>query len=276
MTERDGHQASSGFNFFGPQYTRFGSELAVELRREVYGEEIGQQGWRTTAEQAEIADLLGLGSDSRILDVACGAGGPSLDLVERTGCRLVGLDVEPAGIAYAQAQASARGLADRVTFAVLDCGGRLPFEDDNFNAVLCIDAIVHLPNRRGALAEWARLLSRGGRLLFTDSAVLTGAVAKSELDIRAATGSLLVVPPGFNEAAIQTAGLILRHRDDRTAAVATIASRWHATRFRRAGVLEREEGAEWFGQRQRFLALMAELAESRRLSRFLYLAEKPA
>jgi hypothetical protein len=55
-----------------------------------------------------------------------------------------------------------------------------------------------------------------------------------------------------------------------------IASRWYAARLRRAAVLKREEGAEWFGERQLTLATMAELAESHRISRFLYVAEKPA
>jgi SAM-dependent methyltransferase len=197
-------------------------------------------------------------------------------LVERTGCRLIGLDAEFAGIGHAKAQGSARGLADRATFAVLDCGGRLPFEDGVFDAVLCVDAISHLPNRSGTLSEWARLLNQGGRVLFTDSAVLTGAVAKSELDSRAAIGFSLIVPPGLNEAAIENAGLILLRCEDRTAAAAEIASRWYAARLRRAAVLKQEEGADWFGQRQRFLASAAELAGSRRLSRFLYVAEKPA
>ena len=86
-TENEEH-VSGDFNFDGPQYARFGTALAAELRREVYGEDLGQQGWRTAAEQAEIAELMGLGSDTHVLDVACGSGGPSLALVERTGCRL--------------------------------------------------------------------------------------------------------------------------------------------------------------------------------------------
>src|SRR5204863_2190566 len=58
MTGQDEGGEGGGFDFYGPQYARFDSELAAELRREVYGEDIGQQGWRTAAEQAEIADLL--------------------------------------------------------------------------------------------------------------------------------------------------------------------------------------------------------------------------
>lgn len=264
------------FDFYGGHYGRFNAELAAEVRREVYGEDLGQTGWRTAAEQAEIAHHLRLGPDSRVLDIACGAGGPSLALAERTGCQITGVDIEPTAIEQANAEARARGLAERSTFAVVDCSGRLALEDGAFDAVLCIDAISHLPGRFGTLLEWARLLVRGGRLLFTDSSVLTGAVATSELDICGGIGLFLVVPPGLDEGAVEAAGLILLRREDRTAATAEVAPRLHATRARRAAALEREEGADWFGKRQRLLATRAELAKSRRLSRFLYLAEKPA
>ena len=268
--------ASAGrFDFYGPHYDRFGTGLAAALRREVYGEDLGQTGWRSAAEHTEHARRLRLGPDSRVLDVCCGSGGPSLAYAERTGCRITGLDIEPAGIAYAQAQAGARGLADRASFRVVDCGGPLPFPDAAFDAVLCIDAIVHLPDRTGTLREWARLLGPGGRLLFTDSAVVTGAVTKAELDVRASVGAFLLVPPGVDEAAILAAGLVPLAREDRTAATAEIAARWLAARSHRAAALEREEGAEWCATRQRFLAVTAELAASRRLSRFLHLAEQP-
>jgi SAM-dependent methyltransferase len=266
--------ASAPFDFYGAHYGRFGTKLAAAVRREAYGEDLGQTGWRTATEQAAIADHLRLGPDSHVLDVACGAGGPSLELVHRTGCRLTGIDIEAAGIAQAKAQSLARGLADRSTFAVIDGSRRLPFENGTFDAVLCIDAISHLPDRFGTLSEWARLLRRGGRLLFTDSSILTGAVSRSEIDIRGGIGFFLFVPPGLDEQAIEAAGLILLRREDCTAATAEVAARLHDARARHAAALQREEGAEWFGQRQRLLATTAELARNRRLSRFLYVAEK--
>ena len=263
-------------SFYGPQYARIDSELAAEIRREVFGEDIGQESWRSADEQAEITDLLGLTAESCVLDVACGAGGPSLALVERTGCQLTGLDIQPEGIAHANALAAKRGIADRATFAVVDCGGRLPFQDNTFDAVLCIDAISHLPDRFEVLSEWSRLLRKGGRLVFTDPAVITGPVAKSEIDDRLALGyDAFFVPPGLNEEAVKAAGLAMLRRQDRAGAVAEIGSRWHAARLRRAAVLKHEEGGEWFERRQRMLATSAELARSRRLSRFLYVAEKP-
>src|ERR1700687_4864603 len=112
MAKEDEQQSSARFDFYGPQYTRFGSATAAEVRREVFGEDIGQQNWQTATERAEVVDLLRIDTHSRVLDIACGAGGPSLALVERTGCRLTGLDVEDAAIAHARAEAAARGLAE--------------------------------------------------------------------------------------------------------------------------------------------------------------------
>jgi SAM-dependent methyltransferase len=266
---------SAGFDFYGPQYARFASSTAAEMRREVYGDDIGQQGWRTVAEQAEIASLLRLEPGARVLDVGCGPGGPSLALVERTSCLLTGLDSEPAAISHAQGHASARGASERASFSVFDCADRLPFPDGSFDAVLCVDAICHLPHRFATVSDWARVLRERGRLLFTDPAVLTGAVSRSELDIRASAALFLVVAVGHNEKALESAGLTLLRSEDRTAAVAEIAARWHAVRLRHALALKDEEGAEWFDERQRFLATTAELAGCRRLSRFLYMAEKP-
>ena len=80
MINANGSRENAGFNFYGPQYSRFESLIAAEIRREVYVEDIGQQGWRTASEQAEIADLVNRGSEIKVLDIGCGAGGPSLAL----------------------------------------------------------------------------------------------------------------------------------------------------------------------------------------------------
>ena len=263
-------------DFYSVRYAYSDTELAAELRREVYGEDIGQQNWCTAAEQTEITNLLRVGQASHVLDVCCGCGGPSLALVERTGCRLTGVDLEDAGIGRAQSQASARGLADRARFTVHDCSRALPYEGGSFDAVLCVDALCHLWDRFGTLREWARLLHEGGRLVFTDPTVITGPVTKSELDIRTATGFFVFVPPGVDEEAIRAAGLVLLRREDRTAGIAELAVRWHSARARHVAALEREEGTDYFERRQRLLATAAELAQSRRLSRFLYVAKKPA
>jgi ubiquinone/menaquinone biosynthesis C-methylase UbiE len=270
------HGKPGRFEFYSAQYARFASDLACAMRREVYGEDQGQQGWRTLDEQELIAKWLSSGPQGHVLDVGCGSGGPSLALMERFGGYLTGVDVEAAAIAYGQAQAEARHLADRLTFKLLDGSGPLPFEDKTFDGIVCIDAVNHLGDRDAALREWARLLHAGGRVVFTDPVVVTGPVAKSELDVRASIGAFVFVPPGINEVAMEAAGLRQLHQEDRSSATADVAARWHEVRQRNSEVLEGEEGAEWFAQRQAFLATTAELARSRRLSRILYVAEKPA
>src|SRR4051794_25246829 len=86
-------EARQQYEFYSAQYARFGSDIAVEIRREVYGEDQGQQGWRPLDEQAQIVALI----DRRpchVLDIGCGSGGPSLALVAATGCTLTGIDRE--------------------------------------------------------------------------------------------------------------------------------------------------------------------------------------
>ena len=134
---------------------------------------------------------------------------------------------------------------------------------------------MHFRNRNAVLIEWARLLRSGGRLVFTDLAVVTGALSKRDLDIRTPNGFWLFVPPGLNEMAIRDAGLTLLLCEDRSSSVAELAARWHAARARHYAELVSQEGAEGFEQHQEFFATISDLADSRRLSRFLYLAEKP-
>nr|MBA3812711.1 hypothetical protein [Caulobacteraceae bacterium] len=105
MTDAPREPDTGRFDFYGARYHRFGGELMAALRREVYGEDLGQTGWRGAAEQAEIADLPRLGPGVDLLDVACGAGGPSLALAQGAGCGVIGLDVEASGVARATAQA---------------------------------------------------------------------------------------------------------------------------------------------------------------------------
>ena len=70
-------------------------------------------------------------------------------------------------------------------------------------------------------------------------------------------------------------GLTLLRVDDTTDAIARIAGALHDARDRHAIELMQVEDATWYGWRQRFLAVTAELARSRRMCRFLYLAERP-
>src|SRR6516165_2612208 len=117
-----------------------------------------------------------------------------------------GVDIHEKAISAARSLASQRGLESRTDFRVVDADKQLPFAEASFDAITCIDAITHLPDRPRLLTDWARLLRRGGRLLFTNSAVVTGPLTSAEVAVRSLSGFLLFVPRGYDERIIAQCG----------------------------------------------------------------------
>ena len=263
-------------DLYGATYGHFAEEIYAEIRRESSGEDVGQNSWVTGDELDRFARDLALGPDARLLDIACGSGGPTLHLVRTTGCTAVGVDVHHDAIETARRLAAEAGLADRATFQAADAAGPLTFEDGSFDALLCIDAINHLANRPSVLREWARLLRPGGRLGFTDPIIVTGILASDEIAIRASAGYYLFTPAGEDERLLAEAGLRLIRSEDASRNMAAVAARRHDARARREDALRRIEGDETFEGQQRFLSVTARLASEGRLSRIIYVAEKPA
>ena len=261
-------------DFYDSTYSRFDETLYREIRQQTWQEDFGQNGWITAQEQDQFIEWLGVGPGMRVLDVCCGSGGPSLRVVRQSGATVVGVDIHPDGISAAR-QATARdGLAALASFEPLDAQGPLPFEGGFFDAIMCIDAINHLADRPRVLREWSRVLKPGGRLLFTDPAVVTGPLSSEEITVRSSIGFFLFVAPDTDERLIADAGLQLMRTADVSEALARIATKWHAARDKRAAELKRIEGAATFEGQQRFLEVAARLAAERRLSRFAYLAHK--
>lgn len=110
---------------------------------------------------------LGVGSGERVLDVGCGVGAPALRLSRITGAQVLGISVSRRQVARATEAAEAEGAADRVSFAHADATA-LPFEPESFDAVLALESMIHMPDRGQVLAQIARVLRPGGRLVLTD------------------------------------------------------------------------------------------------------------
>ena len=153
---------------YNANYENFQTELYAQIRHEAFGEDIGQNSWLTSDEQDGFLQWLDLSPGKTLLDVACGAGGPALRTAASTGCSVIGIDVHEQAVRTASLLAVQRGLAQRCEFRATDATGQLPFPDASFDAITCIDAINHFPDRPRVIAEWARLLKPSGKLLFTD------------------------------------------------------------------------------------------------------------
>jgi len=260
---------------YDANYGNFQTELYAEIRREAFGEDIGQSSWLTADEQDRFLGLLELSPGKRLLDVACGSGGPALRIATKTGCSVVGIDMHEDAVSTANSLAAHDGLSDRAEFRVANAAEPLPFPDAFFDAITCIDAINHLPDRPRVLSDWARLLKPGGRLLFTDPITVTGPLTNHEIAVRGSIGFFLFVPLDYDRTVIAQCGLRLLVCEDVTANMAEMAERRGAARGSRSHLLSDIEGAETYNGQQTFFAVAARIAKERRLSRFLYVVEKP-
>jgi cyclopropane fatty-acyl-phospholipid synthase-like methyltransferase len=265
-----------GTGYYDGAYARSSDELYAAIRREAFGEDIGQFSWLTADEYATFADALAIDAGSHVLEVACGTGGPALFLADRTGCRVTGVDLHEAGIAAANSRADELGLADRASFVHADTRSQLPFGEATFDALVCIDAWNHFDDRESVLSEWFRVLRAGAGLLFTDPIVVTGMLRRDEMATRSdSMGEFVFTPPGVDEQLVRDAGFVDVRAEDATANMWEVPRRWRDAREQHRSELEGVEGQEGFVAFQHFLEVVETLARERRLSRIAVLARRP-
>jgi SAM-dependent methyltransferase len=262
-------------DFFYKSYANFAEQVLVAIREETFGEDIGQNSWVTAQEYEEFIAFLRLTHDSLVLEVASGSGGPALHLAKRTGCQVTGLDANPNGVAIANQAATHAGLHGRLKFQMGDATQPLPFAEDTFDGLLCIDSMNHFPDRGRTLQEWCRVLRPGGRAVFTDPVLITGPVTNEELAQRSSIGLFVFVPHGLNEELIVKAGFKPVSQLDLTENAARVSQRWREARQRFRDELLRIEGEAQFEGVQTFLGAVHRLTAERRLSRVAYFVEKP-
>ncbi len=104
-----------------------------------------------------VGDITGL----RVLDLGCGAGQLSAELVE-LGAVVTGIDVSPAMIDIAR-----RRLGASVTLLVGDISRPLPFESDSFDLVVASLVLHYVEDWVPVLHEVRRVLTHLGPLLFS-------------------------------------------------------------------------------------------------------------
>ena len=255
-------------------YGNYEAEVYRQIRVETYGKDLGQTSWVTAEESAEIMKLLGLASDSNVLEIGCGSGRYALHVAGSVGCRVIGIDVNEPGVERAKKLAAEEKLDEQVSFEKCDASKPLRFTEETFDAVFSNDVLCHIPGRDGVLREIWRVLKRGGRMLFSDALVIGGVISHQEIATRSAIGYYLFSPPGENERMIEEAGFRVLKVLDTTENASTVAARWREAREKRAEALIGIEGKDNFEGLQQFLSSVRKLNHERRLLRRVYLAEK--
>jgi SAM-dependent methyltransferase len=165
-------------------------------------------------------------------------------------------------------------LNEKMKFLQGDASEPLPFPNESFDVVLCIDSINHLKDRNKVLREFRRVLKKGGEILYTDPIVATGILTPEELAIRSSMGFFLFVPVGENERLLKDAGFREIESWDATENMASVSIKWYNAREKRKDDLLTIEEANNFKGLQSFLKMVHILSSERRLSRFKYTAVK--
>jgi len=114
-----------------------------------------------TLEQQLLFELLGPVVGKTLLDVGCGDGELASKLARR-GAAVTGLDADPMMIAAAHRRSEIENT--RLTL-VEGRAEQLPFEDESFDCVLAVTVLCFVQDAECAVAEMARVLKPGGRLV---------------------------------------------------------------------------------------------------------------
>ena len=110
-------------------------------------------------EQEALLDLLPDVTGAVVLDLACGTGRYAKLAGARGAAAVIGLDLSPDMLLRARAVTNAVARGDLAA---------LPFRDGSAGVITCGLAVGHLRELGGAIAEFGRVLGRGGAVVYSD------------------------------------------------------------------------------------------------------------
>jgi ubiquinone/menaquinone biosynthesis C-methylase UbiE len=117
------------------------------------------------SELGRLRDALNLYRGDRVIDLACGAGGPGAWVAQETETVLFGVDLSTVGTRLARQRAGARRLSG--AGFVVGSVDHLPVATACAAGVMSLDSLQYVPDKRATFAEVVRVLVQGGRLAFT-------------------------------------------------------------------------------------------------------------
>ena len=269
---------AEGTGYYDGAYARSSEELYAAIRREAFGEDIGQFSWLTAEEYATFADWLEI--DCRIARaggrVRYGRAGP----LSRRPHRLSdNRRRPPRGGASRKRQRARRSSGSPTGPASFrrTRAPRLPFDDAKFDALVCIDAWNHLDDREAVLADWHRVLRpRSPPRLHRSDRRHGDAAARRDGGAQRLDGRVRVHAARCRRAACRGRRLRRRQgrgRDGRTCGKCRGAGARHGSSTVPSST--RSKGTTRTRRFQRFLEVVELLARERRLSRIAIVARRP-
>jgi ubiquinone/menaquinone biosynthesis C-methylase UbiE len=146
-----------------------------------------------------VADSLMLDSESEVLEIGSGIGGPARFIAERYQCNTTGIDFTPRQIEISNTLTKGLDVRSKVQFLLSDAT-TLPFRAQSFSHVYSIEALVHMRQKQKVIEEAFRVLRPGGSLCIRD---MTGF---SDIDITLLEGTIHPFSVEEYEDALNSAG----------------------------------------------------------------------
>ncbi len=109
----------------------------------------------------DLARGAGIHSDSRVLDVGCGIGGPARLFAQRFGATVHGVDLTPEFVQVARSLTERTGLSGQVSFSEASALA-LPFAQDEFDVATMLHVGMNIEDKAALFAEVFRVLKPGG------------------------------------------------------------------------------------------------------------------
>lgn len=136
----------------------------------------------------ELAAKNGATKDALVLDIGCANGGVSRKLLERTGCRMKGVELVEFLVKMGNEENKKLGVDNRFTIQQGSITS-IPFEDNHFDSVFCVDVLGLVEDLDQAVKECARVLKPNGRALFYASGFPTDKLSEAEANTLSVLGN---------------------------------------------------------------------------------------
>jgi len=122
-------------------------------------------GWRTRA-RIIMGEMRKAPLDAKVLDAGCGYGIYSMMLGDK-GFSVDAIDIDPDRIAAFKKSLDSLPKARAHVTPMVASLTKLPFQDASYDRIVCPEVVEHIADDTAAIKELARVLTPGGKLIFT-------------------------------------------------------------------------------------------------------------
>ncbi|KAF4664886.1 hypothetical protein FOL47_004900 [Perkinsus chesapeaki] len=194
-------------------------DFSADKRKELKVEDLESLGhldqyhYRGLAACDEVIKTLGLGPDVKVLDVGCGVGGPARYISYKSGCSVVGYDVQSGLINIGKELTDAVGLSTKVQLVCGDATKDMygPANKESYDAAFSLLVILHIPDRIGVLKAMYEAVKPGGTVLIEDMIHVTEEgefTGREEILLREMVGALSVTDIQRYKQDLEEAGFV--------------------------------------------------------------------